>query len=118
MTATITSDETVTTATLLRGRVYVYKGLTFERGLPVVVTDDLAADLADMYDEVRDSDNEIIEKPLFNVLYDAPKPVPVEVGQPRRRRVQPANVRSAPVEVEDDAPRGRIRRPRGSIAAR
>jgi hypothetical protein len=120
MTATMTDADLVTTATLLRGRVYVYRSVSFERGVPVVVTDDLAAELEEMFDEVRDADQEIIEKPLFSVLYDVPKPPPV-LTVPTRRR-PPANVRSAQAaagteapEVIDEAPRSRIRRrPRGT----
>jgi hypothetical protein len=121
MTATMTTptDQLINTATLLRGRVYVYKGVTFERGVPVTVPDDLGAELEDMFDEVRDSDNEIIEKPLFSVLYDVVPPAPAASLAPRRRRVQPANVRSAPAvaepEPEEQAPRIR-RRPRGSVS--
>lgn len=118
MTATMTT-ELVNTATLLRGRVYVYKNVSFERGIPVVVDDALAAELEEMFDEVRDADQEIIEKPLFSVVYEVARPAPVNTTPTRRR--PPAHVRAAQAaagtvaeEVIDTdpepVPRGRIRR--------
>jgi hypothetical protein len=116
MTATMTT-ELVNTATLLRGRVYVYKNVSFERGVPVVVTDELAAELEELFDEVRDADQEIIEKPLFSVVYEVPRPAPVNTTPTRRR--PPPHVQAAQAQAGTEAeevidtaplPRGKIRR--------
>lgn len=84
-------QEKCITATLLRGRVYVFQNVHFMRGVATVVDDGLAAELEALCEEVTDSDGEVFEKMLFEVDYEATVPTPgdEEDAEPRvsRRRV-------------------------------
>lgn len=59
-------------ATLVRGRVYVFRRIRFERQVPKEVTSEVAAELEDLYDELQDNDpdaevRQTRRKPLFKV---------------------------------------------------
>lgn len=83
-----TKRDTVTTASLLRGRVYVYmispevESIRFEKDKPPTVlediegiaTEDLAAELEQLYETVTASDGESFDKPIFEVLRGQPRP--------------------------------------------
>ena len=88
MSDTAMKMETCITATLLRGRVYVFRNMQYERGIPNVVKDEsLAMILEDLYDEVHDSDGEVIEKPIFEIDFEAPFPAPPTTdGNPHQKR--------------------------------
>lgn len=72
-------QDLVNTATLTRGRVYVYKGIHFEKNVEIVVSDEIADALTELYATSKDTDGEEFEKPLFDV----------------RRRVTPPSSRTA-----------------------
>ena len=76
--------NTVTTATLVRGKVYVYKGVHYKKDIPVVVDDATALLLEDLYELVTDADHEEFEKPYFDIQRNVP-PAPVEVERTTRR---------------------------------
>lgn len=71
-------EKLVHTATLVRGRTYVYKGIHFKCQVPQVVDKEMADYLAGQFHEVTDSDGEAIEKPYFDVEYNVPEPVEEE----------------------------------------
>lgn len=93
----------VTTATLLRGRVYVHNKMHFARGVPIVVGDSHADELEALYDEVRDSDSDTFEKPYFLVQHNAEPPETAEKKEEERRK-QRRRLRRLPaaVSVQDD----------------
>ena len=66
--------ETVITATLVRGLCYVYKKQFYRTGQPKVVDEALADELEELADDVHDADGEIIEKPLFDIDWEAQPP--------------------------------------------
>ena len=79
-------------ATLIRGRVYVYKRIRFERQVPKEVDEELAAELEDMYDELQDNDpdatnRQVRRKPLFRVERVEPVTSATKFA-PRRKAVE------------------------------
>jgi hypothetical protein len=60
------SKENIT-ATLIRGKTYVFRGIKFTRGDAIEVDSDIAAELETKVDIVMDLDGEEFEKPLFAV---------------------------------------------------
>jgi hypothetical protein len=91
----------VTTATLVRGKVYVFKGLNqekavhYKRGIPLVVAADLADELEELVEEIHDSEGEIFDKPYFAIHRDIEEPEPeVKAERQRRRLAPPANTTS------------------------
>ncbi|MET4190692.1 MULTISPECIES: hypothetical protein [unclassified Bradyrhizobium] len=66
-TAPAPQGELVTTATLVRGRIYYFKETPFEIGIPKPVSEDVAAALEELHDETTDADGEVFGKPLFHV---------------------------------------------------
>lgn len=84
------SKDKVHTATLLTGRIYIYKNQQFFAGVETVVTADVADVLEDLYNVTRDGDNEEYEKPLFRVQRNVPPPPPpvMENGEPKRQRTR------------------------------
>lgn len=68
----------VNTATLVRGRVYVFRhegeNIQFELDVAKVVDDALASKLEDLVSEVHDTDGDAFEKPLFHVRRGVPRP--------------------------------------------
>lgn len=96
-TAPVARAEGVETATLVRGRIYSYryKGETFEfiGGVEKVLEDKdgkpvpgLADALEELHSEVRDSDGDAFEKPLFLVQRGTNRPS-VEDTAPKRREI-------------------------------
>jgi len=89
----VTSADLVHTATLIRGRVYVfkYKGESYHfemdkpEVLPDAVKDALADELEALHAEIRDSDGDSFEKPLFLVERDVHRPI---VDDPRASRAK------------------------------
>lgn len=79
-------SKLVTTATLIRGRVYTLRhpdgtpqnpkeSLRFEKGVPVVIDEPkIAAYLEKLHDEVADGDGESWEKPVFRINRNVPDP--------------------------------------------
>lgn len=112
----------VNTATLLRGRVYVFENVHFQRGVPTIVGPDLAMKLEDLYDEVQDSDSDTFEKPYFLVEMDVDPPsdedeyedddeYEEEERRPRRKlRKVARKTRRATAPKEEVRPRRRRRR--------
>lgn len=91
----------VTTATLVRGRVYFYKGVPFDRGVEVGIVQELLDqhnvdssveqflyELEDLYETVTDSDKEKWEKSIFELREGRPMPATTaeqrEAERPRR----------------------------------
>ena len=104
-------SEKVTTATLLRGRVYVYAKVHFQRGVPTVVGGALADELEDLFDEVRDSDSDTFEKPYFLVEHNVDPPDSVEKREEEKKKAR-RRLRRLPAAIssDDDAERSRPRR--------
>ena len=64
----------MTTARLIRGRVYVYKGKKFERGVDTPVSEELADVLEELAVESKDSrDGDVIHKHRFKIIRDGDK---------------------------------------------
>jgi hypothetical protein len=82
-------DETlVNTATLIRGRVYVFKNQRFDVGVPVIVDDKLASILEEKVNITEDTDGEEFEKSVFVVRRGVPPPPPpVDPNAKVRRRL-------------------------------
>jgi hypothetical protein len=80
------ATKRVSTATLIRGEVYHLRhpkhtiadpkeALVFKYGLPVVIEDrDIADMLEEIYDETRDGEGEVYEKPVFRVERNVAEP--------------------------------------------
>jgi hypothetical protein len=85
-TTPATKSDTVTTATLVRGKTYVWKNIHYKVNNPVVVEDATALELEQLYQEVRDADGELYEKPYFDIQRNVPRPVE-EVSGPTPRRL-------------------------------
>lgn len=66
-TSTPAKGSLVNTATLVRGRVYIYKNEKFEIGVTRVVSDELADILEDITVETKDTDDETFAKPMFDI---------------------------------------------------
>lgn len=73
-------DEPVIIATLVRNSIYVFNHMvdgeskgyyTFERAVPVPVSEELADVLEELTEEVPDSDGDLITKDLFKIDRDA-----------------------------------------------
>jgi len=85
------AKETVTLATLVRGKVYkhFHNGdyIEFRRNTPKVVDDDLAVELEDMTDEVNTDEKDVIEVEKFKIERDVPasRIEEDEEGQVRQR---------------------------------
>lgn len=90
--------DLVTIATLVRGRVYFYKDLKFEYGIPLVVSDEIAGILEQECAEVKDKDGERFEKPFFEVKRGVPRPdkylTEAERNRKPIRRLPPASLRA------------------------
>jgi hypothetical protein len=128
-------EELCTTATLLRGRTYVFTpakkaadgtalpSMQFFKGQPVKIDDpEIAAELEELVEEVTDTDEEILEKPIFSVEDGQPIPPPAidpsaEQNRPRatvRRRVGPvSSLRRVSREDDDEEEAGPSRRSSG-----
>jgi hypothetical protein len=88
----------VTTATLIRGKVYTYRHpdhtpqnpkdhLRFKFGVPVVIdSPKIVQLLEDLVDEVPDGDGELLEKPIFRINRNVDAP---DDDAPRATRVDP-----------------------------
>lgn len=72
----------VTTATLVRGRVYFFRNEKFELGVTRVVPDELANDLEELHDTIKDTDGDYYEKPFFDVQRAVP--APTEAPDPKQ----------------------------------
>jgi hypothetical protein len=85
------------TATLIRGRVYVFnyqgKHHEFKRGVPVEVSKELAAELEKDTVIIETTDGDEIEKDRFNIDFDA---------EVRQVRPAPLRKRLRLVEAEED----------------
>lgn len=93
----------VTTATLLRGRVYIFENQEFLKDVTREVALELGQKLEDLFEQVTDSEGEEYEKPTFEVLYDQ-EPLETVAPEPRSnsRRAQlqtSANRSMAPAPV-------------------
>lgn len=64
----------VTTATLIRGRVYYYKNEQFLYGQPVEVDTATAEILKELHEAINDTEGETFEKAYFHVKTNQPKP--------------------------------------------
>ena len=107
----VRKSDLVTTATLLRGRVYFYGGVEFAKGVETAIDqalldrfqvtkwtpEEFAEDVADLYEEVVDSDQERFAKPIFEVRHNRPRPKSQEEVE---REIRPRRVRQF-VEWED-----------------
>lgn len=82
---TAPAKELVNTVELLRGRVYWYKDKEFKKGDIEVVTDELAAILEVLHQEVTDKEGELYEKPFFEVKRKVPRPDPKPVLAKRKQ---------------------------------
>lgn len=95
------AGDLVTTATLIRGRTYVYKDVHFMINETVVLNDlelkmpvsSFAGDLEELHSEVVDGDGDRFEKPLFDVQRDVPRPAKVRTAEELRKQT----VRRLPV---------------------
>ncbi len=108
--AAATAADLVTTAELVRGRVYFYKNIEFETGRVAILEDAintpavkvitdvavLAAELEDLHEETKDSDGEVFEKAVFRVLYNQERPAK-EPTLREQRQVRRLPVRALPV---------------------
>ena len=96
-TTLASGKSSVITATLVRGRVYIYKNEKFELNEERVVSKELADILEDIVVETKDTDGENFAKPMFHIKRnvsapekrdnpDAPRAVtrlPVRLYRPR-----------------------------------
>jgi hypothetical protein len=57
------------TATLIRGRTYIFKDKQFYANEPVTVSEEFGKELEDLVDEVRDAEGEVRNKARFKVTY-------------------------------------------------
>jgi hypothetical protein len=92
--------DLVTTATLVRGRIYFYRDLKepFEIGVPRVVEDEAtAAALEELHFETTDGDGERFEKPLFLVQRNVPRPSKAQDNGQQREQVRRLPVRPLPL---------------------
>lgn len=113
MSNVATKMDTCITALLLRGRVYAYENVIYEKGVPVIVKDEaLGYTLEDLYDEVHDSDGEVIEKPIFEIDFEAPFPDPSQKDGRSDRKTRKRRVTRHNEEVRPK----KARKPRGSLA--
>lgn len=90
-------EDLVNVATLVRGRVYFYKEMKFEYGVPLVVTAEVADILENEVATVNDKDGERFEKPFFHIQRGVQKPdrfiSEAERNRKIVRRLAPATVR-------------------------
>jgi hypothetical protein len=79
----------VTTATLIRGRVYFWKNLQFNYGLPVKVDEETGIALEEIHEEVPDGEGEVFEKAFFHVKRNQPEPskAPLDGSKKPMRRL-------------------------------
>lgn len=83
------AQEKVITATLLRGRVYCYGNVHYERDKPTVVkTEGLALELEDLYEEITDSEGDVAEKVIFDIDWEADPPVDEDAERKERLRAR------------------------------
>lgn len=95
------SDGNVTTATLVRGKVYKHffngEYETFERGVEREVSSELADELEMLTDEVNTNEGDVIERDRFAIDRDAsPRRLEPE-GKRKRLRLQVEEVDIKPV---------------------
>lgn len=62
------------TATLIRGKNYIYENIHFVLNTPKKITAEMADALEGIYDEVIDAEKQMIHKPMFRIDYHADKP--------------------------------------------
>lgn len=113
------------TATLKRGRMYLYASIPFERDKPVAIDDalikehkvkhisaeQLRMELEDLYETITDSDGEKFEKAIFEVRDNQPRP-PTAIEE--REAQRPRRVREF-IEVPQRENAGALRaRPNGT----
>jgi hypothetical protein len=67
----MTAKSKIITATLIRGRFYAYGNVHFYRNEPLTVSEDLADELEELADEVKDNEGESFSKPRFKIDRDA-----------------------------------------------
>ncbi len=110
--------DTITTVTLLRGRVYCFYNVMFEVGVETAIDNDLikrnniprtpeelAEEISDLFEEVVDSDGDDFSKPIFEVRHNRPRPVSVEE---QKRTEKPRRIRQY-IEVPNKPGPGRPR---------
>ena len=89
----------INTATLVRGRVYIYKNMEYLRGQETPVDEDTAKELEVLSEVTTDSDGEEFDKAYFDVEFDVdPKGLDdddneEDEGDKRRRRMKKSDVR-------------------------
>lgn len=78
----------VITAKLVRGRVYVYENVHYMRSVATVVSADLADQLGELFEVVKDSDGDEFEKSIFAIDYNAKLPSAKRSNVPKRKRLK------------------------------
>lgn len=99
-------DENVIVATLVRGKTYVFHEPTsdggagtyhtFQRSVGVPVSEELAAKLEDLTEDVPDGDGDVITKDMFRIDRDAPAKAVAPVKK-RRFRLVSEEVEERPI---------------------
>jgi hypothetical protein len=113
-------SKLVTTATLIRGKVYTLRhpdgtpqdpkdSIRFEYGKPQVLDDPkIAAYLEKLHDKISDGDGEEWEKPVFRISRNVPDPREASIeDELRPRRVSASRT----VKVAGNGRPGKLRRP-------
>lgn len=69
-----TRTESKITATLIRGKNYFFKDIHFVAGQPTEVDRELAEELELLFDEITDSEQQVVLRPRFKLDYHANAP--------------------------------------------